>query len=109
MAGSDCVTLYIKDMVGAGYKKFETGCMLLLGLLLAAIIGVTILSFSQQEELSLLEAVNRRDPVRVEALLKRGADPQAKNGRAESPYDVARRMGDRRVVSIIERYLKPNR
>ena len=96
-------------MANEGYKKFETGCMVMLGLLLASVFGVTALSFSQKEELSLLEAVNRRDPVRVEALLKRGADPQAKNGREESPYDVARRMGDRRVVAIIERYLKPNR
>jgi len=97
------------NTISKGFRRFETGCITALGLLLAMIIGVTILSFTQKEELSLLEAVNRRDPVRVEALIKRGADPQAKQGREESPYEVARRLGDRRVIAIIERYLKPNR
>lgn len=78
--------------------------MVMIGLIVLAVAIAIGLTLIQKKELSLLDAVIRRDPNKVELLLKQGVDPNEKYGRDESPYDVALRMGDKRVIAVMERY-----
>jgi ankyrin repeat protein len=51
---------------------------------------------------ALMHAVEARQPKTVETLVQLGADPHVKGKDGVSAIDVAKRIGDQRILSMLE-------
>ena len=64
--------------------------------------GVPVNAMDSTGKSALMHAVEARQPKTVETLVQLGADPHVKGKDGVSAIDVAKRIGDQRILSMLE-------
>lgn len=55
----------------------------------------------------LIDAVILQNPDVVRTLLECGANPKIKNNHNQSAFDIAREIGDPRIINLLENHISP--